>query len=136
MTHEHEYLNTTWHWTSWAYADEATAERAWLQLAKVGKRHRGGLEIGFYRHGSSQSGMILVTAVSLKKHGVALADKVLGAQAYSGFEDEPDERSLEALIARRVRAVHEMHEQGLEDGSYESRYASGRKIHRDGTYDA
>lgn len=133
MTGVYSFLDVDWYWTSWAYRDEAVAEQAWLQLAKVGKRHRGGLDVGFYRHGSPQSGMIIVTAVGRKKEGVLMADKVLAAQAFSGFEDEPDERSLEALIARRIRVVAEMDDRGFEKGSYLQRFTHGQKINRDGT---
>lgn len=135
MINEHEYLTATWYWTSYAYADEEMAELAWLQLAKVAKRHRGGTEMGTYRHGSPVSGMVLVTALGLKKAGIVMADKVLGAQAYSGFENEPDEVTLEALIARRVRRVAEMDRQGFERGSYELRRERGANLYRDGTMD-
>jgi hypothetical protein len=134
MLHERVFLDTRWYWTSYAYRDEETAELAWLQLAKVGKRHRGGLEVGFYRHGSSMSGMILVTTLGLKRHGVQMADKVLGAQAYSGFEDEPNEATIEALIARRVRAVHHMSKNDFAQGSYELRREKGETILPDGTF--
>jgi hypothetical protein len=135
MVGEYEFLDTRWYWTSYAYRDEAVAELAWLQLAKVAKRHRGGLEVGSYRHGSSQSGMIIVTALGLAKNGVLMADRTLAAQAFSGFEDEPNEATLEALIARRVRAVAAMNERGFEKGSYETRRAKGATLKPDGTFE-
>jgi hypothetical protein len=132
---EHEFLAMRWYWTSFAYRNEAVAEQAYLQLAKVGKRHRGMLDLGFYRHGSPQSGMIVVTALGLKKHGVVTADKVLATQIFAGFEDEPYERTLEALIARRVRVVAEMDKQNYETGSYEYRREHGKTLKPDGTFE-
>ena len=46
------------YWTSYAYADETIAEQVFLALQKLGERHKGKLELGFYRHGSESSGMI------------------------------------------------------------------------------
>jgi hypothetical protein len=135
MVGVYEFLGIDWYWTSYAYRDEAVAEQAWTQFAKVAKRHRGGLEVGFYRHGTEVSGIILVTAISLKKHGVSFADKTLSAPVFDGFENEPDEHTLQAFIARRVRVVHDMHEDGAESGSYELRRTKGVKLGTDGVPD-
>lgn len=118
MIHAYDFLDTTWYWTSYAYADEDTAELAFKQLTKLATRNRQSQELGYYRHGSDASGMIIVTALGLKKSGVELADKALGAQAFNGFDDLPDERVLEALIARRVRVVHRLLEEHAPDGRY------------------
>jgi len=135
MIGKYDFLDTHWYWTSYAYADEATAEKAWENLARVAGRHRGAHRIGFYRHGSSQSGMVIVTALGLEKTGVSYADRALGAQAFHGFEDEPPEDVLQALIARRVRVVHEMSKEGLAPGSYMLRRPEGQHINPDGTFE-
>jgi hypothetical protein len=90
VIHEYSWLGATWYWTSYAYADERSAELAWLRLERVSKKMATQLGLGFYRHGSPISGMVLVTAVGRKLSGIATADKVL----QPGLENEPPEADL------------------------------------------
>lgn len=133
MIHEYHFHDTHWFWASWAYRDEQTAEQAWERLRDVGARQAGKLELGFYRHGSEVSGMIVVTALGMRKHGVNVAEKILGAQAYDGFENSLPWQTLDALIARRVRVIDDLHKQSASKGSYELRRDRGVTMNPDGT---
>jgi hypothetical protein len=117
----YSWLGATWYWTSYAYADEADAERAWLRLERVSKKLATQLGLGFYRHGTQESGMVFVTAVGLKRSGVEVADKTL----QPGLAGEPQRRTLEALIARRVRVVADLYATAAPEGFYEQRLPKG-----------
>jgi hypothetical protein len=99
-------------------------------LERVGKRAKGKLELGVYRHGSSVSGMVLVSALGLRRKSVETAEQIL---SQGGFENELEDSALQALIARRVRVVAELERRHAPAGSYELRRPAGVNMNPDGT---
>jgi hypothetical protein len=120
------FLEHTWYVLTCEYAHEHAAKQAWNQMNSVDMRGRGELELGVYRHAVGHGGRAaFVSVVSHKPGGMEVAERVL----VSDRRGKPVElgRDLEeAMIARRVRVMAELSEQGAVPGGYTVRRPDSR----------
>lgn len=112
------------------YETAEAASADFERLDRVGKRNKGKLELGVYRllrreHGAPR----VIACVSIKRHGIDVAEKLLGGEDYYGIS----EKEWQALILRRARVVVSL--EGAEPGSYKIRRPVGRplRLRPDGT---
>jgi len=132
----HLYLDTPWYWFCRRFPNAKHGWKAWAALEEriSGKK----LDLGVYRHGPSVSPGTFVTVVSLRPQGVLQARRILrelgGVDVLLGHGLSEEE--LEALIARRVRAVAQLAaDRPGESGTAIAHYAGhGQAINPDGTY--
>jgi hypothetical protein len=129
-------LETPWYWYSRRYRGAKAGWEAWQGLEdKVAGKN---LDLGVYRHGPSTSPGTFVTVVSLRPQGVLQARRILreigGAEVPLGAGLSIEE--LEALIARRIRAVAQLaHDHPGESGTAITQHlGQGSKINPDRTF--
>jgi hypothetical protein len=132
----YHFLDTPWYWTSRRYRSAKLGWEAWSKLEEklAGKN----LDLGIYRHGPSASPGTMVTCVSLHSQGVLQARRILRDE---GGADVPlgagiNELELEALIARRIRAVAQLTAEnpGESGSAIYHHLGRGRAIDPDGSY--
>ena len=112
-----DIAGTTWFTFTRRYASEHLAQRAYERLAREGQKQKGRLELGVYRHGTPESGMVYVTVVSHMAHGMKVAKQLLRG----GTDVTMMEPEIHALILRRASVIAELHSSGAPAGSYEVR---------------
>lgn len=130
------FFDTPWYWFSRRFPNAKLGWQAWEQIEDrlAGKR----LDLGIYRHGPSSAPGTMVTVVSLHPQGVLQARRILrglgGVDVLLGHGLREDE--LQALVARRIRAVAQLTaENPGKSGDAVSHYMGhGKAIHPDGTY--
>ena len=114
--------------------DSATQARcAWERLHAAGRKRKGKMDLGVYRHGrvAEQVEGIFVSAVSLKRGGVEYAERTLGGREHLLTEIE-----IRALMARRAEVVVGLRAQGSPGGSFTIKHGSrGAYLNPDGSMD-
>lgn len=128
MIVEYELAGMRWWIVSRRFPSAEIARLAWEALESEGRRVKGALDLGVYRHGVTDDPTI-VTALSHRPEGVIVADRMLAAPDF----DLPDEWA-EALILRRVKVIGGLLADKAEPGSYAIRRGRrGGRLHPDGT---
>lgn len=128
----HVYLDTPWYHFSVMFPTAGAAWQAWQQIEEelAGKQ----LDLGVYRHGSSENPGKCVTVLSLRPQGVLRARRILrkagGQEGYS----HPTTEELEAMIARRIRFVATEAPKGQSGHAEIHHLGHGRPLNRDGTW--
>lgn len=111
-----------------------TAEQArasWEVLQAAGRKRKGKMDLGVYRHGPEGSPGTFVSAVSLMPGGVEYAERTLG-----GREHQLREHEITAMIARRAEVVVDLRSQDAPGGTYAIKRGSrGAYLRPDGSMD-
>jgi hypothetical protein len=136
---EYPFLGHTWWVLTRIFPTEEKARYAWERLEREGRKAgKGTLHLGVTRHAyvepdGSQGRAVLVTAVSHKPEGMAVAERLLAAG--EPYELEPV--FVEALITRRIRVVEGLLAEKAPAGAYAIRRPEqrGGHLHPDGTMD-
>ena len=117
------------------YASEEEAKQVLAQLQRVGRKHKGRLDLGVYRArpvDSDKTNVILI--VSLKERGIRWAARAIGGKPYHGIS----EREWDAMLFRRARVVQGIREEGRLRGGGSLLIRRGRRgayLRPDGTLD-
>lgn len=130
------FFGMPWYWYSRRFPSAKLGWAAWAELEEkvTGKK----LDLGIYRHGPSTNPGAFVTVVSLQPQGVLLSRRIL--REHGGVEvllgHGLSEEELEALVARRIRAVTALAQErpGEAGTAIYHHLGRGRKIDPDGTY--
>ena len=115
------------------YDTPLQARMAWERLEAAGRKRKGKMDLGVYRHGhpADQVRPVFVSAVSLAPGGVEYAERTLG-----GREHQLTDREITSLIARRARVVAELRAQEAPGGTYAMKHSKrGAFLHDDGSMD-
>jgi len=132
MIREHDWHGMPWYVLSVSYHTERGALSAFNALEAVGKRERGKLDLGIYRHGYvDDTTARSITVVSHRREGMAVAERVLAR----GSDLELHPANLDALIARRARVIAEALDAKARPGSYVIRRGRPAKVNADGSFD-
>ena len=131
MISEYDVGGVQWWVVSREFPSELAARGAWAALEAEGRRRKGKLSLGVYRHGPpEQGGFRFVTAVGHDAAGIAFADRMLER----GDDYDLPIDFAEAMILRRARVVVGLLEEGAGPGTYAiKRGRRGARLLPDGT---